>query len=84
VSVAVFLRGALEGSDLVPYIVAQIVGASLASGALLLITGTTFATAPDADYRKLYVLVAEVLLTFALALVILNVATPKATEGDSF
>ncbi len=84
VSVAVFLRGALEGSELVPYIVAQIVGASLAGGAVLLITGSTFAPTPGADYGSLSVLLAEALVTFALALVILNVATSKATEGNSY
>ena len=84
VSVAVFLRGALEGSELVPYIAAQMVGASLAAGAVLLITGVTFAPAPGADYGTLSVLLAEALITFALALVILNVATSKATEGNSY
>jgi aquaporin Z len=84
VSVAIFLRGALEGSELVPYIAAQMVGASLAGGAVLLITGVTFTPAPGADYGTLSVLFAEALITFALALVILNVATSKATEGNSY
>ena len=84
VSVALFLRGALDGSQLVPYIAAQILGAWLAAGAVFLITGATFAPAPGADYGTLPVLLAEVLVTFALALVILNVATAKATEGNSY
>jgi aquaporin Z len=84
VSVALFLRGALDGSQLVPYIAAQILGAWLAAGAVLLITGETFAPAPGADYGALPVLLAEVLVTFALALVIMNVATAKATEGNSY
>ncbi|MEE2899368.1 MAG: aquaporin [Gemmatimonadota bacterium] len=84
VSIAVFLRGKLEASELVPYIGAQILGAWLASSAVLLITGATFAPAPGADYGTLPVLMAEVLATFALALVILNVATAKATEGNSY
>ena len=84
VSVAVFLRGALDGSEVVPYIVAQILGALLAGGAVLVITGSTFAPAPGTDYGTLSVLLAEAVLTFALALVILNVATAKATEGNSY
>jgi len=84
VSVALFLRGALDGSQLAPYIAAQILGAWLAAGAVLLITGATFAPAPGADYGALPVLLAEVLVTFALALVIMNVATAKATEGNSY
>jgi len=84
VSVAFFLRGAFDRSELVPYIAAQILGAWLAAGAVLLITGATFAPAPGADYSAFPVLLAEVLGTFALALVILNVATAKATEGNSY
>ena len=84
VSVAIFLRGALDGSDLLPYIAAQILGALLAGGAVLLITGSTFAPAPGADYGAVPALLAEVLVTFALALVILNVATSKATEGNPY
>ena len=84
VSVAIFLRGKLEGSELVPYIAAQILGSWLAGGAVLVITGSTFAPAPGTDYGTLSVLMAEVLVTFALVLVILNVATAKATEGNSY
>lgn len=84
VSVAFFLRGAFDRSELIPYIVAQVLGAWLAAGAVLLITGATFAPAPGADYGTFPVLLAEVLGTFALALVILNVATAKATEGNTY
>ncbi len=84
VSIAVLMRGKMAGRDLVPYIVAQILGAVLASLAVLVITGNTFAPAPAADAGLVAVLLAEALFTFALALVILNVATDDATEGNSF
>jgi aquaporin Z len=84
ISVALFLQGALDRSQLVPYIAAQILGAWLAAGAVLLITGATFAPAPGADYGTLPVLLAEALVAFALTLVILNVTTVKATEGNSY
>ena len=84
VSIAVYMRGALEKSELVPYIASQLLGAWLAAGAVLLITGSTFAPAPGADYGTIAVLLAEGLMTFALVLVILNVATLPATEGNSY
>jgi glycerol uptake facilitator-like aquaporin len=43
VSLAATLRGALPGSDLLPYWVAQILGALAASVLTMVITGATFA-----------------------------------------
>jgi len=84
VTVAVFMRGAMEKADVVPYVIAQLLGASLAAGAVLAITGSTFAPAPGAGYSVGPVLLAEFLVTFALVLVILNVATAEATQGNSY
>ncbi len=84
VSIAVLIRGKMEGRDLIPYIVAQISGAVLASLAVLVITGGTFAPAPGADVGLVAVLLSEALFTFALCLVVLNVATDDATAGNSF
>ncbi len=84
VTVGVYLRGAMEKADIVPYLAAQILGAWLAASAVYLITGGTFAPAPGAEYGAVKALICEVLVTFALVLVILNVATAKATEGNSY
>lgn len=84
VTIAVHLRGALAASDVVPYIVAQLVGAWVAAGVVQLLTGDTFAPAPGADFGSIEALIGEVLVTFALVLVILNVATAKATHGNSY
>ncbi len=84
VTVGVYLRGALDKADVIPYVSAQILGAWLAAGAVQLITGSTFAPAPGTDYTVVEALIAEVLVTFALVLVVLNVATAKATEGNSY
>ncbi|MGY8798121.1 MAG: MIP/aquaporin family protein [Longimicrobiales bacterium] len=84
ISIALYLRGALDAKHLAPYIAAQLLGACLAAGAVLMITGGTFAPAPGEGYGTLSVLLAEMLMTFALALVIMNVATSKATEGNSY
>jgi aquaporin Z len=84
VTIAVYLRGAMAKGDILPYIGAQIFGAWLAANAVQFITGETFAPAPGAAYGSLQALAAEVLVTFALVLVILNVATAKSTEGNSY
>jgi aquaporin Z len=88
VTLAVCLRGKCPASEVVPYIVAQVVGATGAAFAVkALKTGLVTkaaalggAMAPEV----LPALVAEFLFTFALGWVVLNVATAKGTSGNSF
>ena len=84
VSLALLLRGKLEAKELAPYVVSQLVGALAASAAVFLILGETFAPSPGAAVSAASAVLAETLYTFALTLVILNVATSKATEGNSY
>jgi aquaporin Z len=83
VSLAVLVRGRLPSAELVPYWIAQVAGALAAAFAAKYLTGGvgTPAAAP-ADVAK--VILAEFLFTFALAYVVLNVATAKGTTGNSF
>jgi len=83
ITIAIYLRGAMEKVDIIPYIAAQILGAWSAATTVQLITGQTFAPAPGVEGIAAPLL-AEILATFALALVILNVATAKATEGNEY
>ena len=82
VSFAVLRRGAMPKADFVPYLVAQLLGATLASIVVLTLTGSTFAPATSAGVVQS--LLAEALVTFVLALVVLNVATADATKGNSY
>jgi aquaporin Z len=84
VSLAAFLRGALSGSDLLPYMVFQIIGATL--GALIgnIIAGGSVPIAPAPGTPLLSAILVEFLFTFALALTVLNVATAQGTKGNSF
>ena len=84
VTVAILLRNKMPSGDAAPYLVAQLLAAFLASGAVYLLVGQTFAPAPGPDATNLQALLAEALFTFALVLVILNVATAKATEGNHY
>jgi aquaporin Z len=84
VSLAAVLRGKLPGNELVPYWVAQVLGAIAASLLVYLILGQTFAPAPAPTASTLAALLVETLYTFALALVVLNSAYHPATKGNSF
>lgn len=81
VTLAVCIRGKCDPKDVVPYMIAQIAGAALAALAVGFLVGystpMTIADVPKA-------LLAEFLFTFALAYVVLNVATAKGTSGNSF
>jgi aquaporin Z len=84
VSLALMLRGKLASSELVPYWVAQILGATVAALTVYAILGQTFAPAPAPGASVVAILLVEILFTFALALVVLNTATHTATKGNSF
>ena len=84
VSVAILIRGKMEARDLIPYVLAQLSGAILASLTVMLIVGETFAPAPAPEAGLVVVLLCEALFTFALSLVVLNVATDDATAGNSY
>src|SRR5262245_1569800 len=79
VSLASLIRGALPTAEFVPYVVSQIAGALVAALAVNLMTGQTFAPQPGATVGTMAMLLAEILYTFALALVVLNVATSAKT-----
>lgn len=81
VSVGVFLRGGLSVVDLIAYIVAQFVGGAVA--ALV-----SFAVWPAAEKgMEIEVgpaFLVEALVTLALVWAVLNTATSKDTDGNSF
>lgn len=85
VTISIYIRGACEKSEVAPYIAAQltagVIGAMVASNVLFAnghdaISEITMETGPA--------LASELLFTFALAYVILNVATSEATQGNGY
>ena len=82
VTLAVFIRGKLPAEGVLLYWVPQIAGAAAGSAVALYITGKNPTPGPLAAVGP--ALVAEFLFTFALAYVVLNVATAKGTAGNSF
>ena len=81
VSTAVFIRGRIRANEYVAYMLTQFVAALLA-GLLVNAIGGKQSAGAVATTGKM--LVVEFLFTFALAYVVLNVATAKGTEGNSF
>jgi aquaporin Z len=84
VTFAMLLRGKVTAAEAAAYALAQIGGATLAALAVYWLAGSTFMPAPGAAAGMAQVLTVEVLFTFALALVVLNVATARETEGNSY
>lgn len=82
VTLAVFLRGKCPGRDVVPYMLAQVIGATVAAAAVLFMKGNPPVEALQPDVPR--ALLAEFLYTFALCYMVLNVATAKGTSGNSF
>ena len=82
VSTAVLFRGKLPTRDYAAYVVAQVAAAILA-GLLVSALGYGPASAMAVGGTGT-MLIAEFLFTFALAFVVLNVATAKDTEDNSY
>jgi len=82
VTLGVLIRKRISANDAVVYIVSQVLGAATAA----IVVGL-FREIPSEPHQTLdttKALVAEVLGTFALVYVVLNVATVKANEGNSY
>jgi aquaporin Z len=79
----VLIRGKLKRVDVVPYWIAQFVGAALAA---LLTTKVLRAGIPVTAIAPKTgpALLADFLFTFALVYVVLNAATAEGTSGNSF
>ena len=84
VTLAVFIRGKVTSQDAIAYMVVQIIGAVIAALIAKWYTGDMGVAAMDLSGKVVKVFIGEVIGTFALAYVVLNVATSKGTTGNSF
>lgn len=82
VTLAVWLRGRCSAADVVPYWIAQTLGAFAASYVVLYLKGNPPVT--PQEIKIIPALIAEFIGTFALCYVVLNTATAKGTAGNSF
>ena len=84
VTVAVAIRGRLSAWEVPSYMLAQLVGAIFGAGASYYLKHEPNPLPPPSTYSIDQLIFAEFIFTFALAYVVLNVATAKANAGNSF
>lgn len=86
VSLSIWLRGKMSAGEMVQYWCAQLIGGILGAITSHVVTGSNAATemGPQIANAASLPLIAEFLGTFALAYVVLNVATARGTSGNSF
>jgi aquaporin Z len=84
VTFAFFLRNKIAPNDAIAYWVTQLLAAVVAALVVGLMKPALPAEAMFGSVDVAAALLAELLFTFALVFVILNVATAKATEGNLF
>jgi aquaporin Z len=82
VTLGVFIRGRCAAGDVVPYIAAQVLATMAASAAVMYLKLGSTATLFQPPIGPAFA--AEVLFTFALVYVVLNVATTKSAAGNSY
>ncbi|HEY3600718.1 MAG TPA: aquaporin [Chthoniobacterales bacterium] len=82
ISLGMWIRGRLETSDLLPYIVAQAGAAALAVLAVRFLRMPAPITPIPLKFGHAFL--AEFVFTFALVYVVLNTATAEGTSGNSF
>ncbi len=83
VSFAAAIRGALPWKQFLPYIIAQLIGAALAVLAVGCLHGG-YTVEETGEFGIKGLLCAEFLFTFALCYVVLQTATTKNTNGNSY
>ena len=85
VTLAILIRGKIGMKDAAIYMITQIVAAFAAAMLFNLIWGISIGgPKPDTEINVLKPLAVEIVFTFALALVVLSVATSKKTEGNHY
>ncbi len=94
VTLGLLAGGRVKGGDVIPYIVAQVVGAALAAWLLVCIAGGNgsdpvagglasngFAEHSPGGYSQTAALITEVLMTFFFLLIILGITDERAPSG---
>jgi aquaporin Z len=84
VTLAVLLRGKVTSQDAIIYMVVQIVAAIVAALFAKWYMGDMAVATMDLSGKVVKAFIGELIGTFALAYVVLNVATSRGTTGNSF
>jgi aquaporin Z len=86
VTFAIWLRGKIEMKEAAIYMLVQLIGAMVAAYFYYLLAGGqhTFVASPNTDINIIKPLLVEMVFTFALASVVLSVATSKKSAGNNY
>jgi len=82
VTLGIYCRGKIDGSNAFGYMAVQILGGLAAGCVYLSILGATFSLGPGVGYGLAAVCIVETLFTAALVFVVLSVATTVQDEGN--
>lgn len=82
VTLAVLMRGKISVNTAITYMVVQIIAGGVAAFVFMVIKDATFVPTPSVGFVA--ATLTEILFTFALATVVLNVAMSKQTEGNDY
>lgn len=84
VTLAVYLRGKMQKREAIRYMAAQVLGALSAAFISYVITGSSIVPRPSAEITFVSIILVEALFTFALASVVLHVATSSGTARNQY
>src|SRR5262245_23239389 len=84
VTLAVYLRGRCARSDVPAYMLAQVAGAIVAAFVVAILRDPSASQVTAATVAARPALIPEFVFAFALAWVVLNVTTARATAGNSY
>ncbi len=84
VTLAVYIRGKIRLNDVVLYWIAQCLGGLVAALVYASVRGIFFVPAPGAGESAINIFILELLYTFALASVVLHVATSEKTKDNQY
>ena len=84
VTISIYLKKLISKEVAIKYILVQIAASTFASAVIYFLTQELIKVAPSETASIPQIIISEFLFTFLLVLVILNVATNKKTEGNSY
>lgn len=84
VTISIYLKKLISKEVAIKYILVQIAASTFASAVIYFLTQDLLKVAPSETAKIPQIIISEFLFTFLLVLVILNVATNKKTEGNSY
>ena len=84
VTISIYFKRLIERKDAIIYIITQLLASLFAAILVLNLNTDLMHVMPNSSYSSLQIILCELIFTFLLVLVILNVATNKKTEGNSY